>query len=136
MTTFTTNHTIAAQEACEKAHVIAGGLFDQLGGDTLYTDGSGPVSYPPFQNSVEDALLVALLSHKPVEFDDEDQDDEDKLLCLQTIAVNVDRQADGRLMYEVVFIDGMGSDYGTNCRVKDLVTLEDWFLDEWISEAA
>lgn len=132
ITTFTTNSTITAQEACAAVHAIAGDLFDQLGGDTLYTDGTGPVSYPPFQDSVEDALLVALLNLKPADFDAEDED-EDELLCKQSIAVNVDRRFDGRLVYEVVFASD-GSDYGTVCQVKDLVTLEEWFDDEWISE--
>lgn len=113
-------------------HAIAGGLLNQLGGDTLYTDGSGPASYPPFQDSVEDALLVALLNLNPEDFDAEDED-QVRLLCEQIIAVNVDRREDDRLMYEVVFASE-GSDYGTVCKVKDMLTLEDWFDDEWISE--
>lgn len=133
-TTFTANSTITAQEACGAVHAKAGDLFKQLGGETRYTDGTGPVTYPAFQDSAEDALLVALLNLTPADFDAEDEDNEVELLCEQSIAVNVDRRLDGRLMYEVVFASD-GSDYGTVCQVKDLLTLEDWFDEEWISEA-
>lgn len=82
------------------------------------------------QDSVEDALLAFLLSRKWAELGCEDDD----LLADQTVSVNVERQEDGQLLYEVVF-DMEGSDYGTNCKVKDLVTLDEWFDEEWITEA-
>lgn len=123
-----TNETITIKEAHEAAHAGASSLFDQLGG---YTDSTGSARYPAFQGSVGGALMAFLLSREWAELGCED----DELLAGRTVSVNLERQEDGQLMYEVVF-DQEGSDYGTNCRVKDLVTLDDWFDEEWISEAA
>lgn len=130
-TTLLTNDTITVKEAHEAAHDAGGTLFDQLGGYTLFSDGTGPVRYPAFQDSVEDALLALLLNRNFAELGGED----DELLADQIVSVNVERQEDGQLMYEVAF-DVKGSDYGTNCKVKDLLTLDDWFDEEWITEAA
>lgn len=129
ITTLTTNANITAIEACRAAHDAADELFDRLSGETMYVDGTGPVSYPSFQKSLDDALLVELLRCEADDFED------GELLADQSVAVNVERQADGSFMYEVV-IAVQGSDYGTGCYVKDLATLHDWFDDEWMSEAA
>jgi hypothetical protein len=125
-----TNDTITIKEAHEAAHAKASTLFDQLGANAWHTDGTGPVHYPAFQYSVEDALLAFLLSRKWSELGCEDDD----LLADQTVSVNVERQEDGQLIYEVVF-DQEGSDYGTICKVEDLATLDEWFDEEWIAEA-
>lgn len=116
------NDTITVKEAHEAAHAAASTLFDQLGAYKRYTDGTGPVTYPAFQDTVEDALLAFLLSRGWAELGCEDDD----LLVDQTISVNVQRQEDGQLMYEVVF-DVEGSDYGTICKVEDLANLNEWF---------
>lgn len=126
-TTLLTNNTITVKEAHDAAHAGASSLFDQLGG---YRSPSGSARYPAFQDSVEDALLAFLLSREWAELGCED----DELLADQTVSVNVERQEDGQLMYEVVF--GVeGSDYGTVCKVEDLATLDEWFDEEWIAEA-
>ena len=129
ITTLTTNASITAIEACKAAHEAADNLFDRLSGETMYVDGTGPVSYPDFQKTVDDALLVELLRCEPDNFEDGD------LLADQTVAVNVERQADGSFLYEIVIVV-LGSDYGSVCNVKDLATLHDWFDEEWMSEAA
>ena len=111
-----TNDTITVKEAHEAAHAAASTLFDQLSGYTFSTGAAGYL-YPAFQPSVEDALLAFLLNRNSAELGCED----DELLADQTVSVNVERQEDGQLLYEVVF-DMEGSDYGTNCKVKDLAT--------------
>jgi len=111
-----TNDTITIKEAHEAAHAAASTLFDQLSGYTFSTGAAGYL-YPAFQPSVEDALLAFLLNRNSAELGCED----DELLADQTVSVNVERQEDGQLLYEVVF-DMEGSDYGTNCKVKDLAT--------------
>lgn len=121
-----TNDTITIKEAHEGAHAAASTLFDQLSGYTFSTGAAGYL-YPAFQPSVEDALLAFLLNRNSAELGCED----DELLADQTVSVNVERQEDGQLLYEVVF-DMEGSDYGTNCKVKDLATLDEWFDEEWI----
>jgi len=121
-----TNDTITIKEAHEAAHAAASTLFDQLSGYTFSTGAAG-YRYPAFQPSVEDALLAFLLNRNWAELGCED----DELLADQTVSVNVERQEDGQLLYEVVF-DMEGSDYGTNCKVKDLTTLDEWFDEEWI----
>ena len=119
-----TNDTITVKEAHEAAHAAASTLFDQLSG---YTYSTGAAGYPEFQSSAEDALLAFLLNRNWAELGRED----DELLAEQTVSVNVQRQEDGELLYEVGF-DTEGSDYGTNCKVKDLATLNEWFDEEWI----
>ncbi|MBA0276060.1 hypothetical protein D7T48_00780 [Stenotrophomonas maltophilia] len=119
-----TNDTITVKEAHEAAHAAASTLFDQLSGYTYLTGAAG---YPAFQSSAEDALLAFLLNRNWAELGRED----DELLAEQTVSVNVQRQEDGELLYEVGF-DIEGSDYGTNCKVKDLATLNEWFDEEWI----
>lgn len=119
-----TNDAITVKEAHEAAHAAASTLFDQLSG---YTYSTGAAGYPAFQSSAEDALLAFLLNRNWAELGRED----DELLAEQTVSVNVQRQEDGELLYEVGF-DIEGSDYGTNCKVKDLATLNEWFDEEWI----
>ncbi len=121
-----TNDTITIKKAHEAAHAGASSVFDQLGG---YKSPTGAARYPAFQDSVEDALLAFLLSRKWAELGCED----DELLAGRTVSVNVERQEDGQLKYEVVF-DQEGSDYGTICKVEDLATLDEWFDEEWITE--
>lgn len=122
-----TNGTITIKEAHKAAHAAASSLSGRLG---VHTNSTGAARYPAFQDSVEDALLAFLLSRRWAELGCEDDD----LLAEQTVSVNVERQEDGQLLYEVVF-DMEGSDYGTNCKVKDLATLDGWFDEEWITEA-
>lgn len=119
-----TNDAITVKETHEAAHAAASTLFDQLSG---YTYSTGAAGYPAFQSSAEDALLAFLLNRNWAELGRED----DELLAEQAVSVNVQRQEDGELLYEVGF-DIEGSDYGTNCKVKDLATLNEWFDEEWI----
>lgn len=125
MNTLFDTDTTPAKHACKAAHTSAAELFGRLGGFTHFSDGTGPVGYPDFQNSVDDALLVALLRSEPTDFEDADR------LGEQTVAVNVMRRGDGSHLYEVMFADE-GSDEGTICKVKDLKTLHEWFENDWV----
>ncbi|WP_049442582.1 hypothetical protein, partial [Stenotrophomonas maltophilia] len=91
-----TNDTITVKEAHEAAHAAANTLFDQLSG---YTYSTGAAGYPAFQSSAEDALLAFLLNRNWAELGRED----DELLAEQTVSVNVQREEDGQLLYEVGF---------------------------------